>query len=260
MARVTYVKKAQPRYRTVAVIDPETGQQKLTPVMGRNGQQKKNKHGRLTFLRLTVADKSQPLPNRKCDNCGKEIETGQPYKWIKPKSGPYGGSMKVRCGTCPTWQVWEYSYSMSAQLARISYEAGESFDQGVETESDVTSILETAAEEIRGIAEEKRQSASNMEEGFGHSTEKSDELNEIADNLDSWADDVEQADVPDAPEDDEYPDHEFEQNEDDEADDTCQVEGCEKDESEHETTMEEALETWRDEAREALGIVDECPI
>ena len=33
MARVTHVKKAQQRYATVPVIDPETGEPKRTPVM-----------------------------------------------------------------------------------------------------------------------------------------------------------------------------------------------------------------------------------
>lgn len=262
MARITFVKKAQQRFEMVAVIDPTTGKQKVTPVMGRDGKQKSDKNGRLTFLRVTEVDRSKPLPNRKCEKCGKEIEVGTPYKWIKPKSGPYGGHMKVRCGGCPTWHVWDYSSSLSARIAQISYEAGEAFDNStITTADDVTEILSTAAESIRELAEEKRESANNIEEGFGHETEKSSELNEIADNLESWADDVENNDVEDAPEENDYVDHEFEATEDEDGDqDACQVDGCEKSEPEHEELYEEVLDTWRDDVRSSLDILEESPV
>jgi hypothetical protein len=73
----------------------------------------------------------------------------------------------------------------------------------VETQDDVESVLSNTAEEIRAIAEEKRESASNIEDGFGHPTSTSEELSEIADNLDSWANDIEDGlnqcpDYPDA--------------------------------------------------------------
>lgn len=117
MARVTYVKKAQQRYEMVPVIDPETGQQKVTPVMGRNGEQKTSKRGPV-FMRVTEADKSKPLPNLKCEKCGIEIKPG-----------------------------------------------GEVY----------------------------RESAQNMEDGFGHETYQSAELNEKADALESAADEIESA-------------------------------------------------------------------
>lgn len=288
MARVTYVKKAQPRYRTVPVIDEATGKQKLTPVMGRDGKQKTNKFGTPTFLRVTEADKSQPLPNRKCESCGKEIEVGAPYKWIKPKSGPYGGSLKVRCGDCPTWHVWDYSYSMSARLAQIAYEAGQAFDNtDITTADDVTEILSQAAESIRELAEEKKESASNIEDGFGHETEKSQELNDIAEQLESWADDVENNEVPDAPEPEEEDrwyvvntgdgsvvfedtpegyetadearaelDAYLEQNPNEDAE-SFDVE--ERPYTPDEPT-DEQMDEWRDEARSALDIVDESPV
>ncbi len=256
MARVTFVKRAQARYKTVPVLD-ENGQQKRVPVNRRDGTQKVSKRGPV-FMSLTREDRDQPLPNRHCDKCGTEIEPGQPYKWIKPKSGPYGGRLMVRCGTCPVWQVWEYNHSLSSQLARIAYEAEESFDaEAPETADAVTDILSTAAEEIRNLAEEKRDSASNIEEGFGHPTSSSEELEEIADSLESWADEVEQADVPEAPDEDEYTDHEFDPDQDGE---NCLVEDCERSEDEHDVTYEEALENWREDARQALEVLDESPV
>lgn len=253
MARVTFVKRAQARYRTVPVLD-ENGQPKRVPVKRRDGSQKVSKRGPV-FMTLTREDRSQPLPNRHCDKCRKEIQPGDPYKWIKPKSGPYGGRLMVRCGTCPVWQVWEYNNSLSSQLARIAWEAEQSFsDEAPESADAVTDILNTAAEEIRNLAEEKRESASNIEEGFGHETEKSAELNDIAEQLDTWAEDVEQADVPEAPDPDEYVDHEFDAG----GDGTCLE--CGEASHQHDETYDEALEQWREEASQALDILNESPV
>lgn len=260
MARVTFVKKTQQRYVMVPVLD-ENGKPKRTPVMGRSGEQRTTKTGRLVFMDVTVADKSRPKPDLKCESCGEIIPVGDPHKHVTPKSGPYGGSKRVRCAKCPTWQVWDLSNSLSASLARISHEAQEAFAGGVESVDDVEAILSQAAEEIRGLAEEKREGASNIEDGFGHPTSMSEELNDTADSLDSWADDVEQAEVPDAPDETEYVDHEFEQDEDEDAEDgKCGVEGCDKDESEHDSTLEDAMDTWRDEAADALSVLDESPV
>lgn len=122
MARITHVKSARQRYATVPVLD-ENGQPKKIPVMRKDGTQKVTKHGKEVFRVLTTEDKSQPKPNRTCDKCGTEIKVGDPYKWIAPKSGPYGGHKRFRCGTCPAWQVWEYSSSFSARISQLQHEA-----------------------------------------------------------------------------------------------------------------------------------------
>ena len=200
MARITRVAKAQQRYEQVPVIDPETGQQKQTPVM-RHGKQRVTKTGRPIFLSVTTNDKTKPLPNRNCGKCGKEIEVGQPYKHISPRSGPYGGRTMYRCVSCPDWHVWEYSSSLSARTAEISHDFWNDFNENVLEDTDsVQDLLNSAAERVREIAEEKREGASNIEDGFGHATTQSDELNDVADQLDSWADDIEGADIPDYPE------------------------------------------------------------
>ena len=191
MARVTHVKKAQQRYETIPVIDPETGQQKVTPVLRRDGSQKTTKKGKPVVMRVTEADKSQPLPNHVCDKCGKEIEVGQPYKWIAPKSGPYGGSKKYRCGECPTWHLWEYNYSRGAQVARVQYEGGDAISSA-ESLDDIKNALEEAAGEIRSLADEAEEGANNIEDGFGHETYQSQELREQSESLNSWADECEE--------------------------------------------------------------------
>lgn len=165
MAQVHHVARATQRYEMVPLLD-RAGHQMIAETA------RKTKNGRTVTRHLTVADKTKPLPNRECDRCHGEIKIGDPYKWIAPKSGPYGGRRRIRCGKCPAWQIWEYSDSLSARLARIAHDFWD------------------AIGEIRELAEEKRESAGNIEEGFGHATSQSEELAQIADDLESWADEV----------------------------------------------------------------------
>ncbi len=263
MARTTYVKRAQPRFRTVPVLD-EDGKPKTTPVLRRDGSPRTTKTGRPVMRRVTVEDHDQPLPNRRCESCGKEITVGSPYKWVRPKSGPYGGSKRVRCGTCPTWQPWELSNALWAQIQRVTDGARDA--AGGTTDGDqVADALREAAEGIREIAEGKREGAQNIEDGFGHPTEMSEELANQADELDSWADDIEaraddiepepddqiECDACDGsgkvevyPEDDE---HEASEVECDECGGDCSVENPEH-------------EDWLASLEDALTVLDESPV
>lgn len=200
MARITRVAKAQQRYEQVPVIDPATGEQKRTPVM-RNSKQRVTKRGELIFLSVTANDKTRPLPPRKCGMCHQEIQVGSPYKHISPRSGPYGGRTMYRCASCPDWHVWEYSSSLSARTAEISHNFWESFNGAIfESTDDVQEILNEAAEAIREIAGEKEESAQNIEDGFQHETQQSQELRDVSEQLNSWADDVEGVSLSDYPE------------------------------------------------------------
>ena len=275
----------------------------MVPVLDENGQptyrtlqrKRPTKKGATEIRqRVTVADKSQPLPPLRCDFPGcatGQIVPGEAFKWIKPKSGPYGGATRNRHEEHPSWQVWEYSSSLSARTAQISHDAWEAFNEAeFNSPEDVTAVLEQVADAIRELAEEKRESARNIEEGFGHATSQSEELEGIADELDGWADDVEQADVPELPEpeDEDCP----------ECNDSGQVErGCDdcdgqgliydtdgtengecptcggegallKDCDECEGTgqvvaedpTDEQMDEWRESVEEMFNIVDECPV
>jgi hypothetical protein len=289
MARTTHVKKAQQRYKTVAVLDPETGQPKRTPVMKKvkdretgdiTEVQKTTKKGKPVFMTVTVADKEQPLPPETCDACHKPIEIGTPYKHITPKSGPYGGRKRSRHESCPSWQVWDYSNSLSAQLARISYDFYQAVD-AAESTDDVQSALDDASSSIKEIAEQKREGASNIEEGFGHPTEKSEELEQMADDLEQWADDVSAADIPDLPEPEEryfvqstdgtrhgeesgYDDEDEAQAALDTMVDELTIDGDGDDYEIVSDTLDEPsedqLDEWRDEVRDNVTIVDESPV
>lgn len=188
MARVHYVRKAQQRYKMVPDIDPATGEQKVTPVMRRDGTPKTTKRGREVVRHLTIEDKTQPLPPHKCDapGCGKTIEVGTPYKWVQPKSSAYGGRKRFRHGDCPSWKSWELSNSLSARIEQAL--------DGEYDENDPESVadhLSSVAENIRSLGQEEVEKADNMESGFGHPTSMSDQIKEQGESLDSWADDIE---------------------------------------------------------------------
>jgi hypothetical protein len=278
MARVTHVKRAQQRYATVPVIDPETGQPKRVPVFKKGTDVRRtSKSGREQTMLVTRQDRDRPLPPHECDSCRKPIEVGTPYKWIAPKSGPYGGRRLNRHEHCPTWNVWEYSSSLSARLAQISHDFWTAFDGGFDSQDDVTSMLESAADEIEALSEEKRESAQNIEDGFGHPTSASEELEDTAQSLEDWAQEVRDADVPDTH--DQCDECEGDgkttcdacngtgDNPDAAEDETAECEPCEGtgqvDCAECEGSGEPGdsqMDTWRDEVRDAVAIVDESPV
>lgn len=261
MARITYVKKAQQKYATTPVLN-EDGSVKKTPVMKKDGSQKVTKTGRAVFMAVTVQDKTRPLPLEVCDYCSQPIELGTPYKHVTPKTSTYGSQKKSRHQACPTWRSWDLSNSLSAQIDRevSSYEDG--IDSCSEV-SEVQDLLDSLAEGVRGLAEEKREAASNIEDGFGHPTSSSEELEEIAQQLEDWADELSGADIPELPE--------IEETECDYCGGTGKleetVEGNEDTDPEEECTQcggegmvlaeelgEDQLADWRDEVRDNISI------
>lgn len=226
MAKVTHVAKAQVRYPTKPVLGPD-GQPERVKI------NRTAKGGREVFRTRMHEDRTQPpLPPRTCESCRKPIEPGTAYKWVAPRSGPYGGGKRYRHESCPPWQEWDLHDSLSAQLSRVSWEFGQAVYQA-EDEQGVQEALDQAAQEVRDLAEQKRESASNIEEGFGHPTSQSEELESTADELESWADEIESASIP-----------ELEEGEEDEDEDA----------------VEERLQAWRDEVADELTIVDEVPV
>lgn len=161
----------------------------------------------------------------KCQACGAEIKAGDPYKWWT--IGFRSRSKSKRCGTCP---VPPASQRESNEKVAAIYAAEEDLTKALAEAGDreaVQEALTNAAEQIREAGELWRESAQNIEDGFGHETEQSIEQTEKADAADSWADEIEQ--VRDAM--DETPD---------------------EDEEALTETPEEYLERIREEARSAF--------
>jgi hypothetical protein len=293
MAQVTYVKKAQARYKMVPVIDPATGEQKVTPVMRADGTPKVTKHGHQVVMRQTVADRTQPLPPLVCEFCNEPIEVGTPYKHVSPKSGPYGGYQRNRHKDCPGWQAWDLTNAWWARIARATsgFDVSEFMDNPDESSvENIRGALEQVADEVRGLAEESRETASNIEQGFGHSTQQSQEAEDRADALEAWADEIAEADLPDFPEAETETEtrwfvinvdgsgdvaEDTPEGFDDEAEarrymngiierypqakDDMELESREVEVTGDEPT-EEQIENWRSEVESAIGIVDESPV
>lgn len=114
-----------------------------------------------------------------CRVCGKEINVGDSYKWIKPR---YRGKI-VACPNCTI----PLSMTSSSKMVAI-YEDVDALDR-----SDVGGVgdnLRLLAETVRGVGEEYQESADNQREYFPES-EVADENEEKAQELDGWADSLE---------------------------------------------------------------------
>lgn len=198
MPRITHVKKAQQRYETVPVLD-ENGQPKRTPVMRRDGTQKVTKRGKPVFMAVTAQDKTRPKPPLKCDFGGCDIDgglilPGTSYKHITPKSGPYGGYQRNRHSTHPDWKVWEYSSSVSAQLAQVQDDMHTTIDEyDLSSPDDFDDLRDSVAEMARSFADERQEAVDNMPEGL----QDGSQAQEYAEAAESWADEVENVDAPD---------------------------------------------------------------
>jgi hypothetical protein len=259
MARIQHVKRAQQRYATKPVIDPETGEQARSPLT-RNGEQLKDKRGNPRWLRLTVRDTDKPLPMPRCDFPGcehREIKPGTPYMFVDLKVG----GTKYRHAEHPQWQPWDLSSAMWARVAQVVDTAEQALDGlGEFEEADaVGEVLQAAADEARDLATEREEAADSMEDGFGHATEASDNLREHASNLESWADDLEGFSADDSPPD---PD-DFTYNEDGEQTDADDYDGDPASDDPADmynaegqdlyTAWEEWRDAVRDQARDLLG-------
>jgi uncharacterized protein YoaH (UPF0181 family) len=136
---------------------------------------------RITYVKSARKDQGT------CQKCGKPISAGDPYKWVAIRPTPRSSRKYKRCASCPNWKPSELS---SSKLAAI-YAVQEDFEEyNFETFEDIQSFMESAGDAIRDVAEEYRESAQNIEDGFGHETYVSQELADKADTLEGWADDV----------------------------------------------------------------------
>lgn len=247
MAQITFVKKAQQRYTQIDVLNEDGTPQRTQMMDSRTGRPKVTKTGAFQYMPVRVRDLENPLPMPVCDKCSETIKVGSPYKHVSPKTGPYGGATRFRCGDCPAWQEWELSSSLNAMIAQIVDEAErEAF--GADEADTITSALETAAASVRELALEKEEAAENVREGFGHDTSVSEELDEIADQLNGWADVIGDAEVPDYPEESECEECEG------------QGQGCGACEETGNVIDPTELDEWVRSAEDAMEVLQNCPV
>ena len=136
-----------------------------------------------------------------CGYCHKDINIGDPYKWVAPRAHRAAkGIKKTRHTTCPGWRPSELTSSPHLATIYAAQEAAEDAVSNVgdpetieDTEGfleELRGILEETAEGVREAAESYRESAEAIEEGFQHPTFQSEELMEKSEAVDGWADDL----------------------------------------------------------------------
>lgn len=168
---------------------------------------------RTTFVASARATKTGERPN--CYTCHEPIEVGASYAWAQPSRFSMRYNWHTTC-KAPRASALESNDKRAAAMAAFEdcYDQLDELrttDHGVDTDVDTTeddgtvaetvvesikSILESCAEAVREAAELWRESASNIEDGFGHATSQSEEFESNADEVESVADEVESIDVP----------------------------------------------------------------
>jgi len=126
-----------------------------------------------------------------CQSCGKPIEVGQSYRWIKFR---YAGTRK-RHSTCPSFRPSDMTNAKYGQVYAAMESAEDALDGLSEFDSldEVQEILNDCAEQAREVGEEYEESASNMESAFPNGAPKIDEIRESAEACEDFATTLEDA-------------------------------------------------------------------
>jgi hypothetical protein len=138
----------------------------------------------------------------RCEACGQNIEIGDPYKWVAPRAHrATRGRKRNRHTGCPGWKPSELTSSQHLATVYAAQEQAEADLNAIEVPSDeddadgfveeVEGVVQAFGEAVREAADSYRESAQAIEEGFGHATYQSEELEGKADDIDSWADEAE---------------------------------------------------------------------
>ena len=132
---------------------------------------------------------------RNCRRCGTPIVAGQPYKYVKKRSGPRGGFTIFYCGQHSP-KPSELASGRTADLLSMTEGFDETMTANSKTEDpteriqNLSSDLESFISEIESFGEEIQNGADNIEDGFGHSTAQSEAMAETAEAFTEWAEEV----------------------------------------------------------------------
>lgn len=140
----------------------------------------------------------------RCEACGKPINIGDSYKWVAPRAHRAArGHKRNRHTTCPGWKASELTSSPHLASIYAAQETAETDLAGIDvsTPEDTTAaverlceIAEAFADGIMEASESYGESATNIEDGFGHETYQSEELREKSEAIEGWAEEASQYD------------------------------------------------------------------
>lgn len=139
------------------------------------------------MAKLIVVAKSRKSPGT-CNKCGTVIEAGQPYRhWTH-----WRGRKNCRCMACPAPRASELADSDKIGRVYAAAEAIEDAIAGWDRDSldDIKTPVEDAMEQVREVAGEYEESASNMEDAFQGGSPQIDALQEKSQHLEGVADDI----------------------------------------------------------------------
>lgn len=141
----------------------------------------------------------------RCESCGNPINIGDPYKWVAPRAHRAAkGIKRNRHLTCPSWKSSELTSSPHLATIYAAQEDAEvslamlsvsSIDEVEDVAIQLEEIAGEFADQLQSAVESYEESASNIEDGFGHETYQSEELRQKSEDVQSWADEAEQHQV-----------------------------------------------------------------
>jgi hypothetical protein len=189
VARIHTVKHARQVYAKVAKTDEE-GNRVAVPVMSkRTGQQKVGRGGRPMTRRVTVHDRSQPLPMPKCAKCGVTIEVGDPYRWFSVGFRSHYKQIRCTKPICTPRESERESSGIRSEILAAIETAADDLDALTEVSdaSEVEAIVQQVGEAFRSAADQYREA----DEAFGgggntENGERADICESGADELESW--------------------------------------------------------------------------
>lgn len=131
---------------------------------------------------------------RKCAVCGNEIQVGESYKYVRMRRG-FAHRYTVMRFWCHEHNPGKYEF-VSNEKTRALMEAEDELTKALAGDFDrldAEDAFQAAADAVEEIAEMHRESAHNIEEGFGHPTEQSEDFEYRAEAVAAAAEELREA-------------------------------------------------------------------
>ena len=215
-------------------------------------------------MKVTNVAKAQKDTGRTCLGCRQPIVKGEAYKFFTP----YRAGKVCRHEACGSFKQSELASNdkLSTLYAAIEDAQDELNETVINSLDDLMSISDTLVASIKEVAEMYQESASAIEDGFGHSTSQSEEMSDNASTLEDFANDVESAinDIDEFDEDSRI--EEFDESiEDDVEFDAANFASIEEQaqaiNEAREAFLDEKRTEWVQEAVDAFeNVLSECPL
>jgi hypothetical protein len=156
---------------------------------------------RINYVASARKRKDGKAPHE-CYDCDQPIIEGQSYAWAQPSrysarinwhstcKAPPPSRLEANEKRSTAMAAFENGYD-AIDLLRNEDDRGTDFDPEAFVERIKDEVLNVVGEGVREAAELWRESATNIEDGFGHPTSMSEEFEGYADDVDGVADEVE---------------------------------------------------------------------